>query len=500
MLRWEDLDYKDQTLKKMKALETPSYFAEDPYFLGEKLYPLQKEMFDRFYREKKTDLIVVAGMRSGKTFEAALFSTYEAFCLQQYDDPATHWGLSKGSEIFIINTATSQTQARDTVFAQIDAKVEKSPYFNFIGYESTYDTIRLPKRIRIRSGGSNSASIVGRTAKIVTFDELARFQDTSGKRSGEAVYFSLSRATKTFGDEGYRIVISSPLYPNDFLMTLYKDAIATKLDGTQQHPHMLGYKLATWELNPNFTRESFEPEFRLDFAKALRDYGAEPTSAILPYYTNPDVIKVNQLRENILKRVMDENTEGIEPGDYTYVLGGDPAAKRDAFGIALGHREYWDKTDPNTGNKFSVDVLVIDGIWRFKPERKFGINPEEVLRFIMDITDTFPVRMAVFDTWNYPILQQKLINKGIQVENHVIKLPEQDSLQERFVRGTIDVCDFPFLIEELKSLELVNGRRVDHPPGGSKDVADAVALVNYGFDTIEITYRPMFVVGRIDTI
>jgi hypothetical protein len=50
-----------------------------------------------------------------------------------------------------------------------------------------------------------------------------------------------------------------------------------------------------------------------------------------------------------------------------------------------------------------------------------------------------------------------------------------DTLKELILTGRLDYYEDLFLFDELSRLELIKGKTVDHPPRGSKDLADGVA-------------------------
>jgi len=145
----------------------------------------------------------------------------------------------------------------------------------------------------------------------------------------------------------------------------------------------------------------------------------------------------------------------------SYVLVGDPALKHDAFGLAIGHLE--------------LDEFHIDGLWKLKAEGNIELNPLDIKDKILGIVDAFHPFCAVFDTWGFPEIQEEIRRKGIPVETHIVNKENYDRVKELFYQGKLRVCNYPFVIEELQNLRLYRGKKVDHPPGGSKDVADALA-------------------------
>jgi hypothetical protein len=241
--------------------------------------------------------------------------------------------LPHGQPIFILHIANSKDQAYDTIYSQTAGLLNQSNWFIDHGMEEKSLEFIFPQYyLHLRCDHSNSASLAGRTAKTVVMDETARFKDTQGKSSGEAVYYTVSRAVKTFGNEGKVVSISSPIYEDDFQMRLYHQG--QKLEG------FLTYLLPTWEMNPHITREMLEPEFKLNPETAWRDYGAKPPAAIEAYFR--DRYAVEKVFDPELPQIIENDTliqtAKPRPG-VSYYMAGDPAVKNDAFGLALIHNE-----------------------------------------------------------------------------------------------------------------------------------------------------------------
>jgi len=154
---------------------------------------------------------------SGKTTIASVIACYEAYRWLLMANPQKHYGLAPGQTVFIITIAKSEQQALDTIFARIKANIESSEWFQSVNMKMREKDVYFPeKKLYLRAEHSNSDSLPGRTCKAVIFDEMARFSETGGPASAERVYFTLTRATTTFGRDGKIIVISSPLYEDDF--------------------------------------------------------------------------------------------------------------------------------------------------------------------------------------------------------------------------------------------------------------------------------------------
>ncbi len=472
-------------------------FSEDKSHLNFKLNPMQALILKAFYglemtdeeqaimrklqNEKKTtweegasyrELVVVAGMKGGKTIMSSVIACYEEYEVYRVGDAPKHWGFPKGEKIFIINVATSSTQAEDTIFSQTVSRIKNSPFYNLRPYSDKGDTIWMKDSgVRIRCGHSNSASIVGKLAKLVLFDELARFQDRGGKNSADAVYTSLTRSVEPFGEEGKIVSISSPLYDKDKIMSLF--GLSEKI------PNMLGFKLATWEMNPKLPRKHFIFEFKKDPESAARDFGADPSKGTESYYRMP--ARIDDMFEKCKAYEDPVNEDGTlkewfkgNP-EFDYYLHGDPAARNDAFGIGLAHR---------LGKRYILDLS-----YRFESSLD-EIDVLEVRNFLLEILRRgFGIKKVTFDTWGAVVVWQALKAKGLEPENLYVLKAEHDELKNAIYQGTLEGHFPEQLRDEGKGLILKAGMKVDHRYGGSKDMVDAAAAVIAGCameETMEI--------------
>lgn len=465
------------------------------------LFPPQIEVLKKFYENgengihKYNELIMVAGMRSGKTIIGSVISSYEGYKLLNLRYPCRYYQLPAGQDLFILNIATSERQAKDTVFSQIRARVDNSDWWksqNYIEHHNEFIFKAGDCNIIFRSEHSNSASLAGKTNKCVVLDETARFKDTGGKLSGKMVYDTVSRGVRTFGHDGILVSISSPIYDDDFQMQLYKTAIKKKPDGSPANPSMLGLRYATWELNFHLTKEILEPEFQKDPEAAWRDFGARPSKSLEAYCREPwrvdrvmkkERFNVGYLVDDVLAEREDEAklATHVMPNKM-YFMGGDPAFKNDAFGFAMGHWEY--------------PMFVYDIVWRFKPDliRDLReIDTVHVRDFITMVSQYFPTYGLVVDTWQYPETIQSLRQKGVNVVQHIVDKETYDMLKESVYSVSIVMPEFPIFKEEFTSLELKRGTKIDHPRKGSKDVSDAVANCLYLAKTnVGIVEEPIF--------
>ncbi len=281
----------------LRATQDPVFFAEHPFFLGlTTLFPKQKEALRLFYEGNYRELIMLIGRRSGKTFLTSIFALYEAFLLLILDDPAAHFGLAPGSKIFIMAVAASEKQAQDTIYTEITNRYTRSPFFKRIPGKRYSLEIRFPeKNVIVFCGTSSSASMVGRAVKLLIIDEIDRFEETTSKRGAWKVYNALSSSTMTFGHEGRRIVISSPVHADSIMMQL--------MARSKEYDDMLGLHYATWEFNPNipFDHPDMVREREKDPINFWTEYGAKPSAVTEHYFGNREILQIDDGVPNLLE-------------------------------------------------------------------------------------------------------------------------------------------------------------------------------------------------------
>lgn len=459
----------------LRASLDPVFFVKHPYFLGiDTLYPMQEAILRRFYKEKFMELVLIAGMRSGKTFLSSLFATYELFQLMIMPEPAHYFGLARGSKIFINCVAPSEDQGMDTVFAELQGRITYSPFFKEFDPKIHQADIIFPKDIMMRVLPSTSASQAGRTAKAVIMDEIDRFEEAASRRGAWTVYNTISRSVQTLGKAGHKIEITSPLHQNSIGMVLFRKNL----------PSMLCLKIPTWEFNPHISRESLNDEFEKDPMAAMRDYGCEPFESLSPFYSNPDVINIID-KPNILE-MMYEKIGSIGDKSQSYILACDPAVKHDGFGLTLAHQE--------------KGQMIIDGVFAFRPHGSLEISPREVRDYFSRLCDAFSLRYAIWDYPMYPDLMEYLRSRGVDVVQHVAKKEDHDRVKEMFYSKTLSIPRHQKLIEELTTLQVIDAKKVDHPRGGSKDIADTLAnavwLMNDKSMTKPVSFNLVQILGR----
>ena len=453
----------------IKARNDPVWFVNE--ILGITLFPKQEEILRDFYAYKYDPslpqnkyLIIVAGMRSGKSLLASIVCAYEFFINITLDDPATHYGLVKGQPIFITTVSTSSTLASDGIFYNLSNYVEHVPFF-----KEWFDIKIKEERIECRDKnvicqvlGSWTTTMAGRTNAFICVDEVDLFeQATHGKRSGWEVWATLRNSTATLGDYGHCMAISSPKFTNGVIMSLYKDM--------QKDSRAVCRLYETWVMNPKpeCTFEALKKEHRTSMHTFWRDFGCKPE--IAGGMAFPEGVRLTHI-PNVLKTFDRPTTVASR------VMAIDPAVRNDAFGIACGYRDV-------------VGNIIIDGVHKFeKMEGDPYIKPSEVEEFIFRQIPRLNVNAFVYDVWLFPNIIESIGNKfGLREENecclkHIVSKEDYDrwrGLQDNPSDYTLSVVYDETLEREVNDLVIVSGEsqkpRVDHQSSSSKDQADCVA-------------------------
>lgn len=471
-----------------------------------------------------------AGMRSSKSSSVALAIVYEFFKHITSPCPQHELGVPKSSPIYITVIASTERQVLGTIFYYVKKYVTESTFFKTMIEQGEIVVRELDiecpsKGVIIACGHSKATSIVGRTAVMVAFDELAMFSADEGHTSNaQDVYTRVGKSTATYKDAAKRIALSSVKCEGDFMEQLVRE------DWERQRQGCLVFDLSTFDFNPTLSKDDsgIASDYVKDPVAAARDYEnlrpGSSTAFFMPAVIDKacagrDPQAVVAYQPQVIQRVLGE-ARGVEVSDSREMAGlqvavtplvnsnimsighCDPGLKRDSFGFAVGHAE-WSEAGI---------VTIIDAVleWMPKPlgRNKTAlvdlINVEEVL---LEIAKKRNMQRLTFDHWNSAGSIQRLFRENVITREFHFSGPFQkklyDTLRARLNAGLVKIPNHPTLIEELKHIELRNGETIAHPknkdsavPGRgkiSKDLADCVAVVNWQIAQLESNFDPSMV-------
>lgn len=282
-------------------------------------------------------------------------------------------------------------------------------------------------------------------------------------------------------------------------------------------------------------------DYILDFEEALAKYEAQPPLARDALIKDPDRVwaavqkgrqPLIQWEPRVTKRDTIDGDGNVIPREFAAVkltrlgklppraklfMHGDPARTSDGFGLAIGHgapatilvqvpagevltraQLRRERLEPETLVPWERDVVrtVIDAVlvWRPDPSRNRHVDLLNVREIMLAIIKHYGIGAwggITFDQYDSAETVQTLETMKLPVENESWSNP----LQHRIYRGarsmfyndlvtlpdtpTITSTDArqPGAIYELLRVEEIEGHKIDHPEGGSKDLADAVVRV-----------------------
>lgn len=548
----KDFDVK-QAARELDWLKNNPDFEERPAsiveFLGPKYLNIAKGirpgllsvLIDIFGEESNPyslasyeEAMMTGAIGIGKTTFASIVLPYMAHWVLCLKDPQSFFNLLPGSRIAFMMMSTSETQAREVIFADVFARINHSRWFKKYPHDPNYkNQIRWSaKDIWIIPGDSVETTFEGYNILGGVLDEMDSHRITPKKDYALEGYNTISnRIRSRFQDRGLLILIGQMKKSVGFA--------ATKKADFEKNPKAYVSTMTIWESfgwnSPRFlkedgTRDSFwfdvrrktevaeliattvrssdfmeipriyQKSFRDDPDRALKDLAGIPPKVGNPFIGMTH--KIDIAREKWHDRF------GVDTGPVAPLLGSAEfapwfrakdtlrralhidiaySAEGDALGMAMGHvrelKEIDDELRP---------VIVFDFILRMKPMPGTEIILGDVRNTIYHLKDAlgFNIRSVTLDGFQSTDTIQQLNKRRYNADYLSVDknlLPYQDLrdviYEERvefpkyatYLRhGDVDLLDIAY--QELTNL-IDTGKKVDHPPGGSKDVADAMAAV-----------------------
>jgi hypothetical protein len=486
--------------------------------------------------------MVTGGIGIGKTTFASIALPYMVHWVLCLKDPQRFYNLLPGSRIAFMQMSTSEDQARDVIFGDIKARIQNSKWFqDNASYDPKFTKqIRFPRDIWIVPGDSAETTFEGYNILAGILDEADSHKVTVNKDFAEQGFDTIhSRIASRFietdenGDEGHKgllIVIGQMKKATGFA--------AKKYEELKRDPKAYVLRMSIWEsfgwekFSDHNGRKSFfydtrrkqivpkelvaliqnenlieiptayQTNFRTNPVKALRDLAGIPPAAEDPFISLVD--RVDLARDRWIERHGQESPVGtsiMRPQFAPWFrVSNDPrrraihvdlaySANGDALGMAMGHIDSLVEIEGEL-----KPYIVFDMLLRMKAAPGTEIMLSEVRRIIYELKEDrgFRVEKVSYDGFESTDTIQQLQKRRYQAEKISV---DRSMLPYEDLRGAIyeERIEFPpyktilgyendqiveIAIQELIALQ-DTGKKVDHPPDGSKDVADAMAGVCY---------------------
>lgn len=492
------------------------------------LYPLMAEEFEGDYWKAvlpmKNLITLQWGKGSGKDHVCRVASLRVAYMLLCLRSPQKYYGMPEQDFIHLLNIAANAPQANRAFFGPLRESVKRSPWFRDRSHPLR-DAIQYDKNIEAVSGHSDAEGQEGLNIMLGVADEIDAFKAKDemvgqGKRareastSAESILKMLKGSASTRFPYSYkRVAISYPRYKGSTIQKLTAEADEDiKQVGNATSIYFASGPLATWDVNPRISGpEAYASDYRKNPEEAAAMYECKPTRASDAYFRNPVIFKqavdrdeqplsVDYKLTTIKSTTTDLTTVGWEPvftfapdfkpmAGARYAMHGDLAIRGDRAGIAMSHIEkYEERIDLVTlDDGFVVEVPSVVPVVRndftiaFEadigetPPREIQIRWARMLAFEL-IKRGFRIVRFTFDGFQSADTIQILTRHGIESKRVSADINDDvyKNLKDVASEGRLKMPFEQLLLNELEALSRMNGK-VDHPPGGSKDLADAFA-------------------------
>jgi hypothetical protein len=475
-------------------------------------------------------LVLEWGKGSGKDHVTRIGTTRIADLLMCLRSPQAYYGLAPQDDIHLLNVAASADQARRAFFAPMKRLFVTTPVLaahfrngTVPGEQAT--SIQLAKGVELVSGHSLADTqeglnlLVGIADEISAFktkDELARaglVLEGREAKTAEGIVKMLRTSARTRFPDVFKVAqISYPRFKGDAIeqsMDIGRRNITRYGEDSQYYisgPH------ATWDVNPRVSdRKSFEDDYNEDPEMAQAMYECRPPSAVNRFMRDdvrintaflrsiPDPITVEYywgLPENVVENALAPDEKrgwqirfhfhpDLVPMDgAAYALHGDLA------GIAMSHIRTYTETQPNPDGETLEPRPIIRNDFVFSFEADLAakapdgsLAPREVQirwyrQLVWDlIARGFYVASVTFDGFQSADMIQ--VFKSRSIESAVLSLDRNDAVYQTFkdviYDGRLEGYYRLRVKTEVEGLRRLPNRKIDHPPNGSKDEADALA-------------------------
>lgn len=488
---------------------------------------------------KYTEVVLTGGIGTAKTTIALYTNAYQLYILSCFKHPQTTFGQDSMSEIIFVFQSVTGKVAKDLDYGRFRALLSKSHYFTkeWPFQKDIESELRFPDRIYVRPVSGDAEGTIGQNVFGGFIDEV-NFMDVTqdSKRShdqGEynqalVIYNSIARRRESrFMQQGNVPGIlclgSSKNYPGEFT--------DQKIEEAKKNPAIYIYEKRVWDIKPwefsgvtfdlfigDATRQPrvlekedmkfFPPEdrhlimkipieyklkFEIDIMNSLREIAGVSTRATHPFMQRTDLVAAAfgkhqnifsrpevDFQHTMLKIYPKRIVANKEPRFAHIDLG----VVSDSAGLVIGHVKKFMDIDRGGGLIERLPVIHIDGVLRVRPPKGGEINFDKIRNILYTLRNLgMPIRWVTLDSFQSVDTIQLLKQKGFASGRQSMDLTmlPYDFTKGALYDGRLALPEHETLQTELVSLEKIAKKNiVDHPPNGSKDVADALAGVVYG--------------------
>lgn len=415
----------------------------------------------------RTEINLIVGRRGGKSTISAIIALYSTL--------KVNWKpFLRKTPVATILILSHSVEFSEEILEILREMVESSPILDRLRDTKRKNTqrifhLRIPflktdetieySRVRVKVGAASKKTTRGSAVCTLLCDEIAFWNLAEDAAEPDTEILRAVRPSLLqFGDYATIIKLSSPGIKQGALYEEWNRREDLRSVSVQ-------FKAPSWVWNTilpkdNFKKEwiqdpdGFDSEYRGNFVDSVSNF-------ILPEYVDLCVMKgVSFNTPSDDKKTM-------------YSASIDAAFKGDRFAFVLvGY------------NEKRVTTYVVK-YW--EGTRKSPVKIHEVASFIRTVTREYGVNEVSADQFAFQPLRELFLQYGVSLTENTFTIPYKRKIYfglKRLINNQqLDLLDIPLLSKEIKELKVeqtATGQvKIGHPPGGSDDLADAIAVACY---------------------
>jgi hypothetical protein len=474
---------------------------------------------------------------SGKDHVCRIASLRIANILLCLRDPLIYFSLPAQDSIHLLNVAASASQANRAFFKPMKRAVEREGGWFSDKAEAGVGTIEYDKHIEAISGHSDAETQEGLNILVGVADEIDAFpskDEVLAKRargvrepsnSAEAILDMMRSSSRTRFPRTFKNArISYPRFKGSTIQQLTARGRADNLQNGENSRIYVTGPLATWEVNPRVSGpEDFREDYDEDPDMARAKYECKPEPSSNRFFRNDVALTAAFSDERKTEPLEVEYAWGLPDGEHAavglemsegwqakftlspdlrpmagarYAMHGDMAISGDTAGIAMAHVHKWEQTD-HYGEDFEGGhinsreirpAVKLDFVIGLTADIAAQPVPREIqIRWSRELcwllsSIGFNIVRFTYDGFASKDSMQIIAQRGIETARVSTDLSNDvwNALRDVMYDGRLKGYKNERLITEFQGLTRKSNGKVDHPPYGSKDLADAVGGAVHG--------------------
>lgn len=388
------------------------------------------------------EVYCIAGRRSGKSWISSIIAVY----LACFKDWRPYLSLGERGMIFIV--ACDKVQS-SIIKQYISGILHSNRGFEKMIIRETTERIDLITNISIMVKTASYRSIRGFTLLCAILEELAFWRSDETSSNPDREILNAVRPALATIPESLIIGISTPYARSGVLWERFRSHF-----GDANAPYLI-WRAPTRTMNPTISQDKIDRAMNDDSVAARAEWQAE-------------------FREDLESYLSVEMIEGaVIPGRFelprlseiNYYAFCDPCGGRvDSFTLAIAHLEE------------ASGKIILDRI----EERQPPLPPQDVAKEYAEIIRGYDIHSVTGDKYAGDWITRAFEEENIYYEgSDMNKSCLYLEFEPLIAQGRVELLDNKYLCSQLRNLERrtrSGGRdRVDHPPGGKDDLANACA-------------------------